>query len=65
MTEFKNPLAKRALEQRYDIHLPAGLGNLSFPVREQIKAQHNRRIERIRAALKNGREPHDHELALD
>lgn len=46
-----NPLSKKAIEDRFGISLPAGLGNLSFPVREQIKADHKRRIERIRAKL--------------
>lgn len=53
---FKDPYCQRAIEQKFGIFLPAGMGNLSWATREQIKSDHKRRIERIREKMKKGEE---------
>jgi hypothetical protein len=51
-----NMLSKRAIENRYGVAIPAGLGNLSYPNQAAIRSEHDRMIEKIRAKLKAGEE---------
>jgi hypothetical protein len=61
---YANPLCDRALEDRFHIALPAGMSNLSWSTREQIKAQHKRRLQRIREVLKAGKTVGPKELEM-
>ena len=64
MTDYADPMCDRALEERFHIALAKGLNNLSWSTREQIKAQHKRRLQRIREAIKAGRPVTHKELEM-
>ena len=53
-TAAPKPLSDRAIENRFQVWLPAGMKNLAWSTREQIKSDHKRRIQKIREKLEAG-----------